>query len=682
MRRSLALLALVLLVAGAGITASGADFTGASASPANSFATAADFNTVAVTATDPGANLHGTVTLAATATSERGIATVRYQTAPTGTSTWTDACLASSAPFSCSFDTTAVADGVRDVRAIATDQGGYTKTSATIASRRIDNTLPTVSLADPGAYLTGTKTLSGTASDAGSGLAGLQIDYRPAGGTWTTACSGPTSPRSCALNTALLTDGSYDLRARATDAAGNVADSTLTRVVDNTAPTGSVPALTPMRGTVDVALNADDGAGSGVASVTGQFRQQGTSTWSDVCTDTTAPYACTALDTTPYPDGMYEARATVVDKAGFTTTSAIVSVRIDNTAPTTATLTNPGTSLSGNVSLTGTAADAGSGIAAWTVQYRLSGGSTWTDACSDSTSSYGCTWATAGVADSVYDLRAVARDQAGNTTASTVRSSIRVDNVAPTVTLTDPGTPLFGTVTLSANASDGGGIASVVIERSPAGANTWTTICTDTTSSYSCAFDTTAVAVGSYDLRARATDNAARTTTSAVVSSRAIVRQPSGTAVATTNGGSVTGRLEQNDTITFTFSEQMAPASILTGWTGTSTPIRVYVTNGTTSDTMDFRNSAGTTRLNLVNSATDLNLGANNFVTSDTIFNGTIRQTGSTITVTLGSLISGAVTTASAGTITWRPSSLATNLTAIPALTTQVSETGTADKDF
>src|SRR6185312_2564862 len=139
------------------------------------------------------------------------IATVRYQTAPAGTSTWTDACTASSAPFSCSFDTTAAADGLRDVRAIATDTAGYQRTSATIASRRVDNTLPTVSLTDPGTYLTGSKTLSATASDAGSGLTTLQIDYRPAGGSWTNLCTGATSPRSCVLNTALLADGSYEL---------------------------------------------------------------------------------------------------------------------------------------------------------------------------------------------------------------------------------------------------------------------------------------------------------------------------------------------------------------------------------------------------------------------------------------------------------------------------------------
>jgi chitinase len=681
MRRSLACLALVLLVAGFGITASGADFTGGSASPANAFGTAADFNTVAVTLSDPGAALHGTVTLAATATSERGIATVRYQTAPAGGSTWADACVASAAPFSCGFDTTAVADGLLDVRAIATDQAGYQRTSATIAARRIDNTLPTVTLSDPG-ILTGTETLDATASDSGSGLASLQIDYRPAGGTWTTACSGTTSPRGCALNSALLADGSYELRARATDGAGNMADAALIRVVDNTAPTGSIPALAPLRGTTDVAIDADDGAGSGVTQVTGQFRQAGATAWTDVCTDTSAPFGCTGIDTTPYPDGMYEARAIVLDAAGFSATTAIVSVRIDNTAPTTATLTSPGTSLSGNVSLTGTAGDAGSGIAAWTVQYRPTGGSTWTDACSDSTASYGCTWATAGVTDGVYDLRAVAGDQAGNTLASAVRGSIRVDNVAPVVTLADPGTPMFGTVTLSATATDGGGIASVAIERSPAGANTWTTICTDATSSYSCAFNTTAVAQGNYDLRARATDNAGRTTTSAVVANRAVDYAPYGTDIQTTNGGSISGRLEQNDTMTLTFSEQIAPASILAGWTGASTAIRVYVTDAGTADTLDFRNSAGTTRLNLVNTVTDLSLGAD-FISADAIFNATLKQTGSTVTVTLGTRVSGTLRTAAAGRMTWRPSAAALDLAGIPALTTLVNESGaTADKDF
>jgi hypothetical protein len=681
-RLALALLALVLLAAGIGVTASGADFTAASKSPANTFATAADFNTVAVTMTDPGATLHGTVALASTATSERGIATVRYQSSPAGAGTWTDACVASSSPYSCSFDTTTVADGLRDLRAIATDQAGYAKTSAVIASRRIDNTLPAVSLSDPG-ILTGSETLSATASDAGSGLASLSIDYRPAGGgSWTTVCSGTTSPRSCMLNSSLLVDGSYELRAHATDAAGNVADSLLTRTVDNTAPTGSVPNPGPLRGTVDVSMAAADGAGSGVASVTGQFRQAGGSTWVDVCTDTSAPYACTNLDTTPYPDGLYEARAIVVDNAGFSTTSAVTSVRIDNTPPSTATLNNPGTSLSGSVSLSGSAADAGSGIASWTVQYRASGGSTWTDACTDTTSSYGCSWATSEVTDGLYDLRALATDNAGASTASTIRSSVRVDNDAPTVTLTDPGTPITNTVALTASAADGGGIASVVFERSKAGANSWTTICTDNAGpTYTCNFDTTTITEQAYDLRARATDNAGRTATS-IVTSRTVNHAPYGTDIQTTNGGSTAGKLEANDVLQLTYSEAMAPGSILAGWTGTAQAIRVDVSNGTV-DAMDFHNATGATRLNLVNSTTGLSLGAN-FVTTATVFNATMSMSGTVVTIKLGSKVNGTLNTsaATAAKMTWTPSSLATDTAGIAALTTTVTESGTTDRDF
>jgi chitinase len=680
-RRSLALLALVLLALGAGITASGADFTHASASPGNSFTTAADFNTVAITLNDPGTPLRGTVSLTSTSSSERGIASVRYQTSPAGAGTWTDACTGSTAPFSCNFDTTGVADGLRDVRAIATDTAGYQRTSATIASRRVDNTLPTVSLADPGTYLTGSKTLSATASDAGSGLTTLQIDYRPAGGSWTNLCTGATSPRSCVLNTALLADGSYELRARAVDAAGNVNDSSYTRVADNTAPTGSIPAPGVLHGTASVAITAADGNGSGVAQVTGQFRPTGTSTWTDVCVDTTAAFGCANLDTTPYPDGVYDARAIIVDNAGFSTTTATIQTRIDNTAPSSATLTSPGTSLSGNVTLSGTAADAGSGVASWTAQYRLSGGSTWTNACSDATSSYSCSWATAGVADGLYDLRALATDQAGNTLGSTIRTSIRVDNVAPTVSLANPGSPLVGTVTLNATAADGGGIASVVIERAATGGSTWTTICTDSSAPYSCTWDTTTVAQAGYDLRARATDNAGRTTTSAIVSNRIVNYAPYGTDVQTTNGGTA-GRIDTGDTVRLTFSEAMAPASILAGWTGSSQAIRIYATDGGTVDTMDFRNSAGTTRLNLVNATTDLSLAAN-YVSASAVLNATMSMSGSVVTITVGSLVSGTlVTNATAAKLTWRPSSVATDTSGIAALTTQVTESGTNDRDF
>ena len=557
-------LALAALAAG-GASLSGADFVAASPSPGNSFASASDFNTVAVTLADPGTPLRGTKTLTATASSERGIDHVTFQSAPAGTSTWTDACTANAAPYTCSWNTAGVADGSRDVRALGVDQAGYQRTAG-VSARVVDNTAPTATLDDPGAYLTGTASLTARASDAGSGLASLAIAYRPAGGSWTTLCTGAATPRTCALNTAPLADGSYELRATATDVAGNVRETVLTRIVDNTAPTTAVNASSPVSGTIDVGMTAADGNGSGIKQVTGRFRAQGTTTWSTVCVSTTAPYGCTGLDTTQTPDGVYEVQAIAEDNAGFTTTSATATLRVDNTAPATATLTNPGSPLSGTEALSGGATDGGSGIASWTVQYKLSSGSTWADACSDTASPFGsCAWDTTGVADGLYDLRAIATDAVGNALTSATVTSRRIDNTAPAVALTAPSGTLSGTgVSLTATASDAGsGVTSVAFERSVAGANTWVSICTDNATPYTCSFNTAALVDGSYDLRARATDGAGNQTTS-VVTRLIDNNTPSGTAVATGNGGTTAGLLEAGDWIAFTWSEPMAPASILT----------------------------------------------------------------------------------------------------------------------
>ena len=186
----------------------------------------------------------------------------------------------------------------------------------------------------------------------------------------------------------------------ATDAAGNQATSALTRPVDNNAPAVSMPAIGAVRGMIDLPVTASD-AGTGVASVTVQILLSGT--WTDACTDTTAPWACTGLDSTSVPDGVYQARAIAVDGAGRSTTSSTINVRVDNTAPSSATLVDPGAYLRGSVALSGTAADAGSGVASWTVQYRLSGGRRGPTPAADTGSPYGCSWATTGVADGLYD---------------------------------------------------------------------------------------------------------------------------------------------------------------------------------------------------------------------------------------------------------------------------------------
>jgi Bacterial Ig domain len=186
-------LAAAVLAAG-GATLSGADFVSGSAAPGNVFTAASDFNTVAVSIVDPGTPLRGTKTLQAIATSEREIDHVTFQSAPAGTTTWADAC----------------------------------------------TTAPTVSLTDPGAVLTGTVSLAATASDTG-GVSSVAFERSVAGAnTWVSICTDNATPVTCSFATTALADGFYDLRALATDAAGDQGTSVVAGVrLENTTPTGT-----------------------------------------------------------------------------------------------------------------------------------------------------------------------------------------------------------------------------------------------------------------------------------------------------------------------------------------------------------------------------------------------------------------------------------------------------------
>ena len=91
----------------------------------------------------------------------------------------------------------------------------------------------------------------------------------------------------------------------------------------------------------------------------------------------------------------------------------------------------------------------------------------------------------------------------------------------------------------------------------------------------------------SWELIAVATDALGRTTTSASFTSVVNSTGPTGTDVQSTNGGT-NDRLDSGDRVIFTFSAAIAPASILTGWNGSSTAIRVRVDNSGGSDSMEL----------------------------------------------------------------------------------------------
>jgi hypothetical protein len=683
-KRVLAALMLVVFLIPAGVNSSGATFVAGTANPGATFTAAADFNTVAVSLTDPGSPLRGSVPVTATAASDRGIASVVFATAPAGTSTWTTACTKTVAPYTCTFDTTAVADGLRDVRAVATDTAGYSRTSA-VASRRVDNTAPTASTTDPGSPLTGTVSVVSSASDGGSGLATHVVQYRATAGSWTDVCTSGGGSLTCSWDTSGLADGLYDVRTVATDAAGNSTTSTpvYNRRVDNQAPTVTMTDPgTPVKGTLSLQSTTGDGQGSGVSSVRYEYKPSAGSTWSTACSSASSPFSC-SLDTSSVADGLYDFRAVATDGVSLTGTSAVLgSRRIDNTAPATAVLTALPVPLQNTIAMTATATDVGSGIADVKFQYAPTGTSTWTDICADASSPYTCSFVTTGVADGVYDLRVLATDNAGNTLASATQTRT-LDNNGPATTLTAPSANAYvrGTINVTATATDVSGVASVAMQYRLVGAGTWTTLCTDASSPYSCALATTTLTSGSqYEIRLIGTDGLAKTTTTTPITVTVDNVAPSATDLSGANGGTL-GLLDAGDVLTLGFSEPILPASILAGWNGSATAVTIRINNNGASDTLDVYDSGNTTKTNLTGAAS-LVLDED-WVSTNATYAGTMTRVGNTITVTFGALTSGTRNTGSKKSrLSWTPSASATDLAGNAMPTTVFNEPGANDQDF
>jgi hypothetical protein len=376
-----------------------------------------------------------------------------------------------------------------------------------------------------------------------------------------------------------------------------------------------------------------------------------------------------------------------VGKAG--TSAAVTSRQIDNTAPSPVTLTALAAPLGGSVAMAATATDLGSGIANVRIQYAPTGTTGWTDICTKTAPLYTCTFASGGVPDGVYDFRAFATDNAGNTGASATQTRT-VDNNGPTVTSTTPaaGASVNGTINVSANATDISGVASVQMQYRQAGATLWTTLttgCTASGSSYSCPLNTTGlVNGGTYELRFVATDKAvpAHVTTTPVTTFTVDRTAPTASDVQAGNGGTV-GTLDAGDTLTFMFSEPMLPASIMSGWDGSATPVTVRVTEAGAADKLEIYDAANTTRTNVTAAATPLNLDAD-YVASTATYNGTMQRAGNNIVITFGTLTAGTRRTgAKKGKMVWTPSTSATDMAGNAVTGGSVNESGgNSDAEF
>ena len=572
----------------------------------------------------------------------------------------------------------------------------FTASTANAASTfgaAADWTPPSISLASPGDMIHGSVTLAAEATDAETGVLSVSIEYSLDGGLWAPLCTSLAPPYSCLWNTTAVPDGSYGLRALATDNTGLTSSSAVveTRVANSFGVELTDPGEF-QRGTVTLSTSLNGPAG-GHYTVRVEYSLAGSNKWNTLCSDLTAPYHC-MWATTSFANEAYDLRSVAVFGSSVTYSEAVTDVSVDNQAPTV-TMSDPGTPLSGIRTFTAVASDEHSGIDRLQFQYAAAGATNWVSLCTVEETPYSCRFDTTTLRNGTYSFRAIGTDLAGTSTTSAAVSNRVVDNTVSSVSVEDPGAHLTGTTVLNAAANSTAGVGSVRIQTAPAGTSIWTTRCVLTAAPYTCNWDTRTAQDGVYDLRAVLTDGAGKETVSAIVAARRVDNSPlRGTDIQATNGAGPSGRLSSGDALNFTYSQALNLSTVTPGWAGNALPVTVRLRDGellglgNAGDTLDIHRPGSTVNLGTVN--TKANLAAkrktitfNAIMTATTVsVSGTPRTV---VTVTLGSPSGGSNslrTTYTAAAMTWTPTSSVSTPSGNRSSTAQVTETGAIDKDF
>ena len=548
-----------------------------------------------------------------------------------------------------------------------------------------DWTPPTVAVTTAaGSTLFGSTAITASASDARGVVASVVLQYAVTGSqSFTTLCTATVSPYSCTWDTTAVVDGSYQLRAIATDDSANAATSSVVTVtVTNKLTVVLTDPGDNLRGSVPLTARLQGPAGV-TATMRIELAVSGSTNFSTIpgCGNLTATTTRSCTWTTSGSEN-YDLRAVALAN-GATAYDTVVGVIVDNVAPTTA-LTVPAGTLRGTVTLTATASDDLAGVDGVQFQYRAIASQTWLSCGTATTAPYGCSLNTTGLLVGSYDFRAIATDLAGNTTTTATQTRV-VDNTAGTVSITSPtaGQVVAGTFTVTADANYAGGITSVRTEARLAG-GTFTTVCTDTTAPYSCSWATGAS--GSYELRAVMTQSGGLTVTSAIVSVAVDNNPMKAIDVQGANGGTA-GTANTGDRLVLTYSTLVDLTTIKAGWTGTSTAVTVALKDakvtGATTDRFELGSGLGmvATTANLANVSASTTYNNSTMVATTATVSGT---NVTVITVTLGTAATPAALRSSttAATLTWTPTATVRSLAGVACSTTPVSETGTADRDF
>jgi hypothetical protein len=273
------------------------------------------------------------------------------------------------------------------------------------------------------------------------------------------------------------------------------------------------------------------------------------------------------------------------------------------------------------------------------------------------------------------------------------------DWLPPAVTLVSPAdgaltndpTPTLSGV--AGNVAGDGATVNVKLWNGSVSAGTPRQLLTATRSGAAWSVDAATLPDGTYTARADQSDTSGNTGTSAAHGFAVDATAPTASAIAAANGGAGTlaGRLDAGDTIVFGYSEAIAPASIMAGFSGTSTPVSVRFFNAGSGGNKDSFTVLGPSATDVVHldAGTTTTGGVSaegDFVAGTVTFAATLARSadGRTFTVALGSADAPAsirATAVTAKNMIWTVDRTATDLAGNAVITTTVTESD-GDRDF
>jgi hypothetical protein len=193
------------------------------------------------------------------------------------------------------------------------------------------------------------------------------------------------------------------------------------------------------------------------------------------------------------------------------------------------------------------------------------------------------------------------------------------------------------------------------------------------------------LAAGAKAYSLTSTDNAGNSRLQTGFSATVDNTAPTAADIQTTNGGATVGRIEQNDTVVYSFSEVIDPDGILAGWTGSATNVVVRLTDNGNNDTVEVWNAANTSQLALgsVNTKANLVTGAATAGASGTASRMVLDTATATVTVTLGTVAGGPLNTDLGNNkMMWTTSTSAFDRAGNAMTSTTINEGGANDSDF